>query len=116
MPFTEAEARLWSNFGILPNERIPRCVPCCDLFNEGKTKSCSYFPSPSIMLAIESGPVSVRRTSCRCSCEAGCCRKKQNWKYVLGGAGVLGIFILNEEHLPIRVAKVRSELLSSSGQ
>ena len=44
VPFTEAKARLWSNFGIPPNVRIPRCVPCCDLFNEGKIKSSATSP------------------------------------------------------------------------
>lgn len=37
-------------------------------------------------------------------------RGRPNYKYCLGGAGVLGIFILNEEHLRIHVSKVMRTL------
>ena len=29
-----------------------------------------------------------------------------NYKYPVGGAGVLGIFLVNEQQLPIKVSKV----------
>ena len=33
-------------------------------------------------------------------------RRSVNHKYCVGGAGVLGIFLVNEQQLPVRLSKV----------
>ena len=43
VPFTEAAARLWGNFGILPNKWVPRCVPGYKLFLMQKVKAALFY-------------------------------------------------------------------------